>query len=280
MHVLTFDIEEWFRIFSKFNGQNPDKIAWPSSGFERNIDKICQFLNKRKVKATFFWLGWEAKRNPELVRRISDQGHEIGVHSYYHSRLDEIKKREFRENTSRAIQQLQEITGQKVKAYRAPGLSINKKTLWAFKTLIDLGIEMDSSLVTGQPIGRHRVSHQPFIVDYKGIKMKEFPISSFSMLNHSFNYAGSGYFRITPSWFLQKKMEESSYTMSYFHPRDFDLNIHKMIAWNPYLQLKYRLGTKKAFDKLLKLSEKNHWISIGEASSQINWEETRSMPLL
>jgi len=63
--ALTFD-----------DGPNPD--ATPS---------ILDTLREKKVRATFFILGSHAERWPELVRRISHEGHQIGNHGYFHRKL-------------------------------------------------------------------------------------------------------------------------------------------------------------------------------------------------
>ena len=63
--ALTFD-----------DGPNPD--ATPL---------ILDTLREKKVRATFFILGSHAERWPELVRRISHEGHQIGNHGYFHRKL-------------------------------------------------------------------------------------------------------------------------------------------------------------------------------------------------
>ena len=63
--ALTFD-----------DGPNPD--ATPL---------ILDTLREKKVRATFFILGSHAERWPELVRRISREGHQIGNHGYFHRKL-------------------------------------------------------------------------------------------------------------------------------------------------------------------------------------------------
>lgn len=62
---LTFD-----------DGPNPD--ATPL---------ILDTLREKEVRATFFILGSHAERWPELVRRISHEGHQIGNHGYFHRKL-------------------------------------------------------------------------------------------------------------------------------------------------------------------------------------------------
>jgi peptidoglycan/xylan/chitin deacetylase (PgdA/CDA1 family) len=63
--ALTFD-----------DGPNPD--ATPL---------ILDTLREKGVRATFFVLGSHAERWPELVRRISNEGHQLGNHGYFHRKL-------------------------------------------------------------------------------------------------------------------------------------------------------------------------------------------------
>jgi len=58
------------------DGPNPD--ATP---------RILDTLREKGVRATFFVLGSHAERWPELVRRISHEGHQIGNHGYFHRKL-------------------------------------------------------------------------------------------------------------------------------------------------------------------------------------------------
>ena len=51
---------------------------------------ILDILKKEQVPATFFIIGKNGQAYPELVRRIADEGHEIGNHSYTHPNLGEI----------------------------------------------------------------------------------------------------------------------------------------------------------------------------------------------
>ena len=52
----------------------------------------------------------------------------------------------FKEDVSSSIKLLEDITGQKVEAFRAPGFSIRESEGWAFEILHELGIRMDSSV--------------------------------------------------------------------------------------------------------------------------------------
>ena len=56
-------------------------------GPKRCVDRILQKLDQFGVKATFFVPGLTAERYPEVIKRIAEQGHEIGHHGYAHERF-------------------------------------------------------------------------------------------------------------------------------------------------------------------------------------------------
>lgn len=51
------------------------------------VDQVLSVLRERKVKATFFLIGGALEEHPELGRRIAQEGHELGNHSYSHERM-------------------------------------------------------------------------------------------------------------------------------------------------------------------------------------------------
>lgn len=58
-------------------------------------DKILNILKREKIKATFFVIGRKIEKNNLIIKRMADEGHEIGNHTYYHSRLTEINDKKF-----------------------------------------------------------------------------------------------------------------------------------------------------------------------------------------
>ena len=52
--------------------------------------KLLDGLKKRKVKATFFLIGENVKRYPEIVKRMKKEGHLIGNHTYHHVELTSL----------------------------------------------------------------------------------------------------------------------------------------------------------------------------------------------
>ena len=85
LNALTFDIEDYFQVeaFKQYIAFE----EWPNyqSRVVQNTRKIIDILDERNVKATFFILGWVAERFPEMVRQITEDGHEIATHGYAHN---------------------------------------------------------------------------------------------------------------------------------------------------------------------------------------------------
>ena len=116
------------------------------SRVEKNIDKILALLAERGVKATFFVLGWVAERHGDLVRRIAQEGHEIASHGYAHELLTAQTVKQFREDIGKTKRILEDLTGELVLGYRAPGYSLTEETNWALPILVEEGYQYDSSL--------------------------------------------------------------------------------------------------------------------------------------
>ena len=64
----------------------------PASG---NTEQILEVLGRHSVKATFFCCGKNAEENPDLLKKIADEGHSIGYHSYSHKDILKSKPSEW-----------------------------------------------------------------------------------------------------------------------------------------------------------------------------------------
>ena len=94
--LASFDVEDWFHaenVRASLAG-----AAWSSleARVERNTHEVLDILAETGGKATFFVLGWIARRHPQLVRRIVAEGHEVASHSDVHARLDRLSRSEER----------------------------------------------------------------------------------------------------------------------------------------------------------------------------------------
>ncbi len=85
--ILTINVEDYFQVGVFHRFIDPRHWYRFDSRLEHNIDTTLQLLSEANTRATFFVLGWIAEKHPELVRRISDAGHEVASRGYLHQSL-------------------------------------------------------------------------------------------------------------------------------------------------------------------------------------------------
>jgi len=103
MRILTFDIEDWYHFLEHRSTRNETQWKDFEQRVRQNTANILGFLDKHQQKATFFIIGWIAKKNPGMVQEIVDAGHEIGLHSYGHELIWQQTPDEFRQDLLRNI---------------------------------------------------------------------------------------------------------------------------------------------------------------------------------
>ncbi|UCE15095.1 MAG: polysaccharide deacetylase family protein [Candidatus Heimdallarchaeota archaeon] len=137
-HYLTIDLESWVHR-SEIPELNSEKRKKLDNGFIKLTTKrILRYLQKNKIKLTFFVVSEIYEWYPELIEQIQRQGHEIGFHSFKHSFL---KKGNFLESE---LKSSEEFLGKfKPKGFRAPEMHI---TLDDCQLLADSGFQYDSSI--------------------------------------------------------------------------------------------------------------------------------------
>ncbi len=84
-------------------------------------EQILDILKKHNAKATFFVIGKNAKKYPELVKRESLEGHEIGNHTFTHPSMKKITDKQLQEEIEMAQNTIYDITGEKPVIFRSPG---------------------------------------------------------------------------------------------------------------------------------------------------------------
>lgn len=281
MYILSFDIEDWFHIFHPAYENQPDLWNNLSPRVEKNTMWVLDFLEENNLSATFFCLGWVAEKHPEIIKLIHKKGHEIAAHSFLHNKVKDLGPKSFKEDTRKAIHTLENLTGEKITSYRAPGFSMDKNTVWAFEILNEFGIENDSSFKSGLHMGfRGRIPKEPFLIRCNGFTIKEFPTRTFNFLGGHIIYSGSGYFRLYPYSFVKRLFDSSSYEMAYYHPRDFDNGIHNYLNNHPLIKLRYRIGTNRSRIKLKKLVNEFDFLTMEKAVTKFNWEKAHVFDLV
>ncbi len=274
MKILTFDIEDWFHILDNPSTKTIRDWSNYPSRINEGMDHIFDILEKHKAGATFFMLGWIAKKHPHILREIDNMGYEVGSHTHMHQLIYEQDKVSFKRDVEKSIKTIEDLIGKKVKYFRAPGFSIIDKNKWAFEVLYELGIEIDCSVFPanrahgGMPNFK---SSLPSIIKYNNVSIKEFPINATKILGNQLIFSGGGYFRLFPYFLINHWTKKSNYIMTYFHPRDFDFE-QPVLRDLPIKRLfKSYVGLKKTKNKLDKWVNDFKFVSLNEADELTDW---------
>lgn len=82
--------------------------------------EVLDELERLGVRASFFVLGTEVSREPELARRIVSGGHELALHGHAHPRYDEVSVAQAREDLERGLEAIELATGVRPSWFRPP----------------------------------------------------------------------------------------------------------------------------------------------------------------
>ncbi len=281
MRILTFDIEEWFHLLDFADTKTQSQ--W--DGFEvrihENVDRILSILEEHDTKATFFIIGWIAKKYPEVVKKIA-QKYQLGCHTMNHQLVWQQTPKEFEDDVESCLKLLEDISGKKVECFRAPGFSIRESETWAFEILAKLGITTDCSIFSGKHAhgGMPSFVHQhPTLISCGGITLREFPINFRRVLGHNVIFSGGGYFRLFPYSLIKKWTNESDYLLSYLHPRDLDATQPVLKNLELSRRFKSYVGIGHAENKLKKWLTDFTFTDIQMASETIDWDNVLRVEL-
>lgn len=224
---LSVDVEEWFqvgafeRVIAKADWDGLDsRVAY-------NTGKVLDLFGETGVKATFFTLGWVAERNPALIRRIADEGHEVASHGWDHDRVFTMTPDAFRADLKRARIALEDASGQRVTGYRAPSFSIDQRTPWAHQALAEEGYAYSSSVAP--LVHDHygwadapKYAYRPVA----GSDLIELPITLADVAGRKIT-TGGGFFRLFPAAITDRAVaranrDEHRPAVFYFHPWEVD----------------------------------------------------------
>ena len=105
-------------------GGAQDKVIYLTfdAGYENgNTEPILDALKKHNAPATFFVVGHYLESAPELVKRMVEEGHTVGNHTYHHPDMSSISDKEaFAKEMNDVAALYKEITGQEMTAYYRP----------------------------------------------------------------------------------------------------------------------------------------------------------------
>lgn len=229
-NAMSVDVEDYFHVAALSRVISRDDWSTMEYRAEANTHKLLELFAEKEVKATFFILGWVAKRSPGLVRDIHAAGHEVACHGMSHRLVYEQTPLEFEQETRDSKAMLEDATGARVSGYRAASWSITRQSLWALDIIHSAGFEYDSSIF---PI-RHDLYGIPdapkcpgVMTTLDGQSLVEFPPSTATFLGVRIPVAGGGYFRLLPYWVTRRGLRQINSDLQqafifYLHPWEVD----------------------------------------------------------
>ncbi|MCS6877567.1 MAG: DUF3473 domain-containing protein [Geminicoccaceae bacterium] len=257
VHALTIDLEDYFHAaaLARFFPRE----RWPH--LERrvvaNTLRLLDLLAARGAKATWFVLGWVGEREPALVRRIAEAGHEIASHGYGHASLFALDPASFRADVARAKAVLEDATGRPVAGYRAPNFSLGPETAWAYGVLAEVGHRYSSSTHPAR-LSAYRsaaAAPAPSVRD----TILEIPVSVLCLpVAGSAPFAGGAWFRLMPEAYLSfafRRAERSGRipVVFYLHPWEIDPDQPRPRGLDLFTRLRHYGGLARAPSRLARL---------------------------
>lgn len=118
--MLDFDIdaELMWMLRNDENDKHPANISRGHYSVRQGVPRILKLLENEGIKATFFTPAWVAERNPDLIRAIHEQGHEIGYHGWMHEAKETYAEEKALMEKVDAI--YEDLIGVKPVGHRAP----------------------------------------------------------------------------------------------------------------------------------------------------------------
>jgi polysaccharide deacetylase family protein (PEP-CTERM system associated) len=228
VNILTVDVEEWYHG-NLADGRRPTAIDGPSR-LERNVAALLALCAAHRARATFFVVGAVAARKPDLVRTIAAAGHDVAIHGYDHRLVHQQTPAEFARDVRRARDVVEDVTGARVRGYRAPSWSIDSATSWAYDVLERLGLEYDASVCPFRTFlyGEPRAPRFPYhpVRAGRAARILEVPLSTVRILGRNVPFSGGFYLRMLPAPVIglgvRRVNAEGHPAIVYIHPHEID----------------------------------------------------------
>ena len=214
--LLGVDLED-IRLNSPGGVRYPERVP-------QMLERYLRFFDQHGAKVTFFTVGDIARRYPRLLQEIEQAGHEIACHTDLHRPLNELEPATFRDDLQRCLEAFDKAQLAPVKGFRAPMLSLTKKTAWAYDILEELGFSYSSSVLPA-----HNPLHgwPEFGSAWKQVgSVWEIPVTLLPLRGLTVPFVSGVYFRALPRPLIglvaRYLQQQKTPLVGYLHPYDID----------------------------------------------------------
>jgi len=259
--IMSVDVDSWSSLLRFYSINHDSSMADFQVGF--GITKLLELFRKHDIKATFFVPGEVAVKNEQIVRVVSQEGHEVGCHGSAHEKNEcLLTMSQQMAKIKEATEIIQKQTGRRPKGFRAPCLRANGETV---RVLERLGYVYDSSVLPsivpgyyGYPTFLSKPYHPSFtsLAEKGESKILEFPVSVNPILRVPFSAAWMR--NLGLRWVklgIRMNFDRANPVVFYVHPRDVTpLPRIKGLPWHVYKNTGYR--TIEMLDKIIEYVKK------------------------
>jgi polysaccharide deacetylase family protein (PEP-CTERM system associated) len=279
---LSVDVEDWFQVGAFERVIARDSWGSLNPRVERNCDLVLEMFAQADVRATFFTLGWVAKRHPALMRRIVEQGHELASHGFDHARVFTMDEAGFARDLETSRKAIEDAAGGPIRGYRAPSFSIDHRTPWAYEALARQGFTYSSSVA---PIAHDhygwRAAPRFAFRPLAGSNFLEIPVTTAIFAGRRLAAGGGGFFRVLPYGFSrwairQVNRREGRPAVFYFHPWEIDPDQPRVHRASMRSKLRHYTNLDGMAGKLRQLIDEFSWTRIDVIAER---EAARAVPL-
>ncbi|HLQ37646.1 MAG TPA: glycosyltransferase [Planctomycetota bacterium] len=260
-HILTVSVEEYFHGGALANVVLRKHWNRFESRIDRSVDEALAVLDRFGAKATFFVLGLLAERDPALVRRIADAGHEVASRGFWPRGVDGMMAEEFAEDLDRTKAALEAAGSNVVVGYRSPRW-IRREDIWVLDVLARKGYRYDASInpvlrrFAGMPqffaVGEHQLA---------GGRLWEVPVSTASWFGQRVAIGGGNWMRQLPHALLSgavRKWDRSRREPLVFYFTSWELDLEQpqitaVSALSRMRQYRNLARTRQSLERYLQL---------------------------
>jgi len=264
---FSVDFEDFYHDVNRSLGNpNPSfKLAALKKSYEIINRYSDQFFAGRRM--TFFVTAVLAKKAPDLIQKIFNDGHEVACHYNFHDNVDNETAETFIDNLDIAIETLHSITGERPVGFRAPSFAISADNAFAYKELAKR-FKYDSSYKTSEHKSQILKNGEFLFGDNS---LKEFYIYQMPYAFGKINIRTGGTFlRLFPISLTIKAMKQAynkQHTpLLYLHPYDILTGKEFWVTWK---ELQFMNIKQRAIFWL----RQNQWLNLGNKTVETKIEQ-------
>ncbi|QYK69234.1 MULTISPECIES: polysaccharide deacetylase family protein [Paenibacillus] len=112
-------------VYKRGTGEQPIALTFDDGPDPEFTPLLLDLLKKYNIKGTFFVLGRKAEKYPDLIQRMHNEGHLVGIHNYVHWSNALMSPKRVREQVNKTANVINRIIGEKAFYYRPPWGIIN-----------------------------------------------------------------------------------------------------------------------------------------------------------